>query len=68
MQEFISIYQNTVDSTDSYSDVGDIVILVNFCWWQFWEALDRLNIVMLKFVINSFCRQHTSPTLMQSRW
>ena len=31
MQESISIYQNTVNSTDSYSDVGDIVIHENFC-------------------------------------
>lgn len=30
MQESRSIYQNTVNSTDIYSDIGDIVILGNF--------------------------------------
>ena len=31
MQESKSIYQNTVNSIDIYSDVGDIMIFVNFC-------------------------------------
>ena len=41
-----------------YSDVGDNVILVTFCWWQIKDVDDRI-IMWLTFISN-FRVQHVS--------